>query len=261
MFEDWLYLTQCVQALCLRVESEHYRRLKGDSVRTMGALYWQLNSIWPAPTWSSLEYGNRWKVAHYFAKEFFAETIISSFLSSGDYSVYVTTDGSTPLYGTWVISLVRWSDGQPIKTWKGDHAIPSYGSVMVFQENLDAMFSSAGVQETQAALTLQWNVPGQEPVTNQFFPTSLSVVTLPYANLLAQVSSIQATTAYLQVTCSAMAPFTFLEINLAGRFSQNGFLCLPSSPVSVLFSSEGDIPLSIEEFQRALRLKSIRDTY
>ena len=39
-FENWIYLTQCMQALCIKTESEHYRRHKGMASQTMGAIYW-----------------------------------------------------------------------------------------------------------------------------------------------------------------------------------------------------------------------------
>ena len=45
-----IYLSQIVQATCIKYETEHYRRLQGNVVDgegfTMGALYWQLNDIW-----------------------------------------------------------------------------------------------------------------------------------------------------------------------------------------------------------------------
>ena len=63
-----IYLSQIVQATCTKYESEHYRRMQGRLINgtghTMGALYWQLNDIWQAPSWSSLEYGGRWKVIY-----------------------------------------------------------------------------------------------------------------------------------------------------------------------------------------------------
>lgn len=45
--------------MSIKVETEHYRRQRNvlkDSGegRTMGALYWQLNDIWQAPSWSSI---------------------------------------------------------------------------------------------------------------------------------------------------------------------------------------------------------------
>lgn len=49
---------QINQALSIRWESEHYRRWQSQLVDsyglTMGALYWQLNDIWQAPTWASI---------------------------------------------------------------------------------------------------------------------------------------------------------------------------------------------------------------
>ena len=68
-FEDMIFLSQVVQALCIKYESEHYRRWQGRTNNegkghTMGALYWQLNDIWQGPSWSSIEYGGRWKVQY-----------------------------------------------------------------------------------------------------------------------------------------------------------------------------------------------------
>ena len=39
-FENFIYLSQCVQALCIKSETEHYRRSKGMAAMTMGAIYW-----------------------------------------------------------------------------------------------------------------------------------------------------------------------------------------------------------------------------
>jgi beta-mannosidase len=50
LFDTFCYLTQCVQARSITGQTEHYIRGRGEVYRTMGALYWQLNDIWPAPT-------------------------------------------------------------------------------------------------------------------------------------------------------------------------------------------------------------------
>jgi len=38
----------------------------------MGLMYWQLNDIWQAPTWSSIEYSLKWKMAHYYAQHMYS---------------------------------------------------------------------------------------------------------------------------------------------------------------------------------------------
>lgn len=47
-----------MQAQCVKTETEFYRRSRSEIVDgqgyTMGALYWQLNDIWQAPSWASL---------------------------------------------------------------------------------------------------------------------------------------------------------------------------------------------------------------
>jgi beta-mannosidase len=65
-----------------KTETEFYRRnraidpLSGDGF-TMGALYWQLNDIWQAPSWASIEFGGKCKILHYFAKNMFENLLIS----------------------------------------------------------------------------------------------------------------------------------------------------------------------------------------
>lgn len=69
-----VYASQLLQAEAIRYGVEHWRRHRG---RCMGAIYWQLNDIWPVASWSSIDYYGRWKALHYFAKRFFAPILLS----------------------------------------------------------------------------------------------------------------------------------------------------------------------------------------
>ena len=42
----------------------------------MGSLYWQLNDIWQAPSWASLEYGGSWKLLHYAIKRAYSPVLL-----------------------------------------------------------------------------------------------------------------------------------------------------------------------------------------
>jgi beta-galactosidase/beta-glucuronidase len=68
------YLSQLNQAYCVKVAIEHFRR---SMPQTMGALYWQLNDCWPGASWSSIEFGGRWKALHYEVKRAFAPALVS----------------------------------------------------------------------------------------------------------------------------------------------------------------------------------------
>jgi len=73
-FETALYASQLLQAEAIRSAAEHFRRYRG---RCMGAVYWQLNDIWPGASWSSIDYYGRWKALHYYARRFFAPVLLS----------------------------------------------------------------------------------------------------------------------------------------------------------------------------------------
>jgi beta-mannosidase len=82
-FEKLLYVSQIYQADYIKFVVEHLRRNRG---RCMGALYWQLNDIWPVASWSSIDSNGRWKALHYESKRFY-EPIHISCAETGEYSV------------------------------------------------------------------------------------------------------------------------------------------------------------------------------
>ena len=73
-FETLIYASQLLQAEAIRYRVEHWRRNRG---RCMGALYWQLNDIWPVTSWASIDYFGRYKALQYAAKRFFSPILLS----------------------------------------------------------------------------------------------------------------------------------------------------------------------------------------
>ncbi|NUU64055.1 beta-mannosidase [Paenibacillus agri] len=88
-FDNLLYVSQLIQAEGMRNGIEHWRRNRG---RCMGAIYWQLNDIWPVASWSSLDYFGRWKAGHYAAKRFFAPVLASACEEGTTVSLHVTNE-------------------------------------------------------------------------------------------------------------------------------------------------------------------------
>ncbi|KAE9551151.1 hypothetical protein FO519_005638 [Halicephalobus sp. NKZ332] len=120
------YLTQIHQALAMQVQSEHYRRWRGryDSGgkgNTMCALYWQLNDVWAAPSWASIDYNQEWKVLHYVAKRFFAPIVVSLYLDgNGLLAAYVVSDSTKDVKSANLeIQMLAWTNGfQPVVNFK-----------------------------------------------------------------------------------------------------------------------------------------------
>ncbi|MCQ2081522.1 MAG: glycoside hydrolase family 2 protein [Lachnospiraceae bacterium] len=75
-FENVIYASQLLQADAIRYGVEHFRRNRNDS-RCMGAVYWQFNDCWPVASWSSVDYCQRLKALHYYARRFFNPIMIS----------------------------------------------------------------------------------------------------------------------------------------------------------------------------------------
>ena len=102
----------------------------------MGALYWQINDCWPVFSWSSLEFGGRWKALHYAARRFFAPALVSAHVpgdekaGTGNYitntihdvNVYTVYDSVEPQDGT-----VQWAlynlDDQILEQGRRDVAL------------------------------------------------------------------------------------------------------------------------------------------
>lgn len=75
-WDDQVYLSQISQAIALKTETEVYRIGKGNFINTMGALYWQLNDVWIAPSWSSIEFNGNLKFVHHWIMECFDKVAI-----------------------------------------------------------------------------------------------------------------------------------------------------------------------------------------
>ncbi|MBK8138098.1 MAG: glycoside hydrolase family 2 protein [Chloroflexi bacterium] len=102
-FESTIWLSQILQGMAMKYAVEHWRR---NMPRTMGTLYWQLNDMWPAASWASVDWKGNFKALHYMAKRFYAPLLISGLEhpAEGTVDVHVTSDQNDP-----VEARVAWS--------------------------------------------------------------------------------------------------------------------------------------------------------
>ena len=100
-----LLLSQFQQAMAIQTAVDAWR---GEQPRCMGTLFWQLNDNWPVASWSSIEYGGKWKPLQYLAKRFFEPVHVTL---SPDGMVKVVNDTDKRVEGK-VVAVFHGFDGK-----------------------------------------------------------------------------------------------------------------------------------------------------
>lgn len=95
-FDEFVYLSQLLQAEAVKVGIEAHRRAKP---RCMGSLFWQIDDCWPVASWSSIDYYGRWKALQYYARRAFAEVLVSPVREDGVVRFEVISDRPAPFRG------------------------------------------------------------------------------------------------------------------------------------------------------------------
>jgi len=249
-FEDYVYVSQLLQAEGMRIGFEAQRRAMPYC---MGSLYWQLNDCWPAVSWSSIDYAGEWKALHYAARRAFEPVLVSTAVEKGSLSVYLVSDRLEELGGWLTVGLTRF-DGA--RVWKRTVAVraPANGSREVFSVSLDELLS--GADRRAVVFTAEFDCPGERPpVAIRYFSVPKDMK-LPHAVVTVEpVPGGPATT--LALTSGVLAKNVFLQIDGGGHFSDNFFDILPGDTVTVTVDT--DIPP--DEIVDRIKIRTLEDTY
>ena len=110
-FQQMVYLSQVQQATAIKTAIEYWRSLKPTC---LGSIIWQLNDIWPGPSWSSLEYNGKWKLLHYAIKKFYEPIYLSFFIKDNQLHAFICNDSYKSLEGELIIQYIKF-DGSSFK--------------------------------------------------------------------------------------------------------------------------------------------------
>ena len=252
-FEHFLYLSQVQQALAIKTAAEYWRTLKP---RCMGTIYWQLNDNWPVCSWSSIEYGGKWKQLQYHAKRFYAPVISA---------VYKNDQGNT------VLSAV--SDVQQALELEVKMILYSVSGKVLAEETLSGKLKaqeSKVLRKLPAAylgkdvfLHISLTAKGKDGAVfeheNTFFPVPYKEMDIEKANIKLQISEQKEGFA-VSLTSDKPAFFAVLETpGIAGRFSDNSFTLLPGVEKTVVFKPQSKTALNT--LKQSIKVITLRDTY
>jgi beta-mannosidase len=248
-FSAWCHATQLYQADLYVSEIQFYRRGSGLPNRQLGSLYWQLNDIWSAPTWASVEYDGRWKVVHYAVKHSYEPVIIAPHYNrtSGSLSIWATSDLWEPITG---IAQLRWFEwtGRPydLMPTSLEFKVGAINSTQIFQIALQDL---PGIDLNNLVLKLEIEAEGRRPNSeiatkfrhdNWFHPTALSQASLVDPGLHLRYSSV--TKNFTVTATTGVAAFVWLDYPAGPvlNFDSNAFLLAANESREIGYTVKSD---------------------
>ncbi|XP_037686281.1 beta-mannosidase isoform X2 [Choloepus didactylus] len=265
-FKDTIYLTQVMQAQCVKTETEFYLRSRSEIVdgegHTWGALYWQLNDIWQAPSWASLEYGGKWKMLHYFAQHFFAPLLPVGFENHDVFCVYGVSDLRSDHRVTLTVRVHTWSSLELLCSHvTGYFVIKAGEAILLYNEPVTELLRrcrSCTRQSCVVSFYLSTDNGLLSPTNYHFLSSLKEAVGLQKAQITATISQQNDTFAF-DLETSAVAPFVWLDVgSIPGRFSDNGFLMTEKTRTILFYPWK---PTSKKELEHSFHVTSLTDIY
>ena len=240
-----LYLSQVQQSIAIKTAVEGWR---AQRPRCMGTLFWQLNDNWPVASWSSIEYGGKWKHLQYHAKRFFSPVAVVG-LPGGRIAAFNDTadDVSAEL------KVERWSFAGEIVAEERWHEKLSADSVKTWTDKIPSAASEKANADTFLVLTLRTKY-GE--FTNDWLFDYYKAYDLAKA-------TVEASFGGFRVTLSTDKPVFFAWANvkgIPGEFDDNSFTLLPDRPRTLTFVPKA-AAVTVADFKRAFSVTHLRETY
>ena len=233
-FRELVYLSQVQQAMAIRTAVEYWR---STMPRCMGTLYWQLNDVWPAVSWSSLNYDGTWKLLHYEARRFYAPVILALFIKDGAIQAHIISEIRGEHAATIILQLLDFHGEQRGLLFKDSVAITSNSSQRVWHMPV----SELPCKPEEAYIEASLDIPDlgistlsalflTEPKRCNLADPGLEVTLAANAN-----GQIEATV----YASKAPAFYVALEIEgLVGQFEDAEFYCAQGTRKKVAFIQE-----------------------
>jgi beta-mannosidase len=252
-FPSFLYVSQVLQAEGIKIGAEHFRR---NRPRTMGSIFWQLNDCWPVASWSSIDYYGHWKALQYYARRFYAPTLVSPHVEDGALKVYIVSDDTQPQQGQLRLRLIGF-DGQIVKEATQPVQIPALSSQTYLQWPMSEFANVAGLDSAHVVAVADLTVNGKQISRNLTYLVSTKLVHLPQAQLQTELS--KAGDGYhVKVSSPVLARSVYLSFpNDQAKVSDNYFDLLPGETVDITVTSSA----ALDQLQKDLKVISLVDAF
>jgi beta-mannosidase len=250
-FKEFTYVSQIVQAEGIRKAIEAQRRAMPYC---MGSLYWQLNDVWPVASWSSIDSHNKWKALHYYAKEAYANVIVSPVVTKDSLKIHVVNDLLTNFEGELFVQVMDFSgrtffmDGRYVY-------INGNSASIAYRNTLSNILQNENPRQTVILINFRPK-NGNSVVRTHYLvpPKELDLE----KNIVVYKEVTPAKDGYnIRIRTPKLLKNAFLRTPAQGWFSHNYFDMVPGQTYDVFFKSTA--PLS--ELFNSLEITSLVDTY
>lgn len=238
-FEDYIYVSQLLQADGMKTAIEAHRRAKPNC---MGTLFWQLNDCWPVTSWSSVDYYGRWKALQYQVKRSFEPILVSISENEVNYEITLVSDEPNPYNVTLEIELLDFF-GKQLE--KDEVVFERQGNSSIVLAALPKE-NYKGKKMNELLFSVTATFQGGKTVNRLYYFVKPKELQLPKPNI--KITKIDELT--YEVSSDVLAKNVFLYSETETFFSDNYFDILPNQTVRITLSK------AIENIQA----KSLFDT-
>jgi beta-mannosidase len=248
-FEDFTYLSQLVQAEGISKAIEAQRR---SMPHCMGSLYWQLNDVWPAASWSSMDNFGRWKALHYAAKSAYDNILISPVMTKDSFLVHIVNDYPTNIEGELFVYVTDF-EGRTTFMEGRTKIIAANASQMAHGIALKTMLNEQNPRTAYISITFK--PKDKTPITRTAYfvpPKELSLI--KNAQIIKDISGTK--DGYLiRLRSNVLVKNAYLSTTVEGHFDRNYLDILPGQDFVFHFKTKASMPEVLDN----LKIKSLAD--
>jgi beta-mannosidase len=250
-FAHLIYASQVLQAEAVRTGVEFWRR---ERPRSMGTLYWQLNDCWPVASWSSIDYYGRWKALQYYARRFYAPTLVVPHFDEGSLQVYVVSDKTAPQTAQLDLRIMQF-DGTVVKEISQPVNVPALSSTVVERLPVSSIGDKLDLSKLFVSVVLKVNGDVVSSNITYFVPTKQ--IQLPTPDIHTTVTK-QADGYDVELTSPVLERSVFVSFgDVDAELSDNYFDILPKQPVKIHVRSTA----TEDQVRSAMNMFSLGDAF
>jgi beta-mannosidase len=251
-FEDFVYVSQLLQAEGMRTGIEAHRRNKPYC---MGTLYWQLNDVWPVASWSSIDYYGRWKAMHYYVREAYSPVAALPIVEDGILKVFASSDLPADTVVNVHVRTLSLEGKKLNEVVELNVTVRPDSARMVWQGYLKTMLDRHKEEDAVVEIVFK-NTDSAVLSRRLFYLVPPKKLLLPRTEVSLQVNQVN--DGYEVVLHSSkLAKNVYLRAAAAGRFSDNYFDLLPGERRTVLFKTDQ----ILDEPKKLFSVKHLQSTY